>query len=449
MSSEPEPGTVTPVPEQGATSVPHPQAEITTTIAVKRIYPESEWTSPEPEAESSAEPIPTDKWDEPFVEPVPDWDLAKGQLGTAWELHVYGIGATFTILAILAFISIILTATIPKLKSRGYFVALNVLLFIFGLVRALYMFVDAYNAKGTLPPVVAYSAINIGYPCLTTMFYILFTALFRLTKFRKMDSRIFTVKYLVGVSTGFFVLQFTTDIVVGFFLEAWMLAFLCEIFFVLWGFVFSVLFLVVFFRLLHATIMKRRLLKAMSGSRGSLGGRTKNVVISTSHLAVPKEHRGSCASISQLGKEKTHKVDPTVQISAVAVLFFIAIGFAHIYGLMSANSLATEEAPDPWPWWSYNFVLRILELCMAFTVLYVATGPMRRRKTLMKKAKASEWTQSVTPSKRTSQTVLCLDNSNMAGGNSAENMVATDAHVPKTDENETLPLENMGSDTHL
>lgn len=427
---------------------------MTTTVAENRInvLPESEWSSPEPEAEASAEPIPTDKWDVPFVEPVPDWELAKGQFGTAWELHVYGLGAAFAILAILAFITIIITVTIPKLKSRGYFVALNVLLFIFGLVRALYMFVDAYNAKETLPPVVAYSAINLGYPCLTTMFYILFTALFRLTKFQKMDSRIFTVKYLVGISTGFFVLQFTTDIVVGFFLKAWLLAFLCEIFFVLWGFVFSILFLVVFFRLLHATIMKRRLQKAMSGSRGSLGGPT-NVVTSTSHLAVPgKQYGGSNACISQLGKEKTHKVDPTVQISAVAVFFFVAIGFTHVYGLMSANSLASDEAPDPWPWWGYNFVLRILELCMAFTVLFVATGPVRRRKTLVRKAKASDYTPA--PSKRTSQTVLCLDSSNnMTGGNSVENIVATNGAVPKTDKNESLPSEDLSYDnaidTHL
>jgi hypothetical protein len=444
MSSEPEVGTYEPEPARG-TTVPQPEAEMTPESMIN-VFPESERTSAEPESEVTAEPIPTVPWDGPFAEPVPDWDLAKTQLGTAWGLHVYGMGTTFVILAILSFVSIVVIATIQKLKSRGYFIALNVLNFVFGSVRAIYMFVDAYNARGTLSPVVAYIGINTGYPCLTTMFYILFSALFRLTKFQKMNSRIFTLKYLIGISSSFFVLQFTADIVVGYFLQAWLLAFLCEIFFVLWGFVFSTLFLVVFFRLLHATIVKRRLMKSMTGSRGSLDVMAgRNCAVSATHLS--PDMRGSNAIMPHFGKDKTPTVDPSVQISAVAVVFFISISVAHVYGMISANSLATQETPDAWPWWTYNFILRILELCMAFTVLFAATGPVRHRKSLIKKAKTPGWTPSTAPSKRNSQTIQYVQTVNVDLGHSIENIVTINSDDGQTNENETVPSEESSSES--
>ena len=85
-----------------------------------------------------------------------------------------------------------------RLFSRGYFLSLNACMIAVGVSRGLFLLVDAYNEGGTFYSPLAYMLLNIGYPCITSAFAILFLALLRVTQV--------CILWLVGKTVGEFCL---------------------------------------------------------------------------------------------------------------------------------------------------------------------------------------------------------------------------------------------------
>ena len=100
----------------------------------------------------------------------------------AWQAHIWFSGTLFLLLAVYCTVNVCRLHTFSRLFSRGYFLSLNISMILIGLVRGLFLLFDPYNEEQTLPAPLAYMLLNIGYPCITSAFSILFLALLRVTQ---------------------------------------------------------------------------------------------------------------------------------------------------------------------------------------------------------------------------------------------------------------------------
>ncbi|XP_072025724.1 uncharacterized protein [Amphiura filiformis] len=325
--SEPEPE-----PEPEPTMIPEPE----------NPYGEPENTSPEPKA------------DQPFAEPVPEWDKAFPMWKAAWEIHIYGMGILFALLAIYSLISIIRLRK-KRLLSRGYFVALNLMMLTMGVDRAVYLLVDAYNHKLIWPSPVAYLLIGLGFPCLTSAFSILYLALLQSTQTRLVPPKIQQPKFLAMVIVIHFTVSLAADVIVGSVGNAQALLLVCQGAFLIWGISLSISYLVIFRRLYKSSVRQFREVTRLSISRRSI------------HMK----------GVAPFMKKPQNRWGNAIKVTLVTAFMGLVIAALQIYGASVVYGPFAAGIPEAWPWWSYQFIFRVCEFIMCALMSFVATQPFR------------------------------------------------------------------------
>ncbi|CAH1785186.1 unnamed protein product [Owenia fusiformis] len=352
-SSEPAPD-----PPSKPTTTPKPSSEPVYTTKMK--------SEPTSEPESSSWPDISDSIPEPemrptlppYAEPEPDWSIAKPILQEAWEVHVYLVGVLFALLALYSLVSIIRLYNNKHLLSQGYFIALNALMFIMGSFRAVYFLVDAYNSNRTFPIWLSYFMYGIGLPCLTSAFSVLFLALLQTTKMQLLSPRIQKLSCLILIIALHFILHIVADVLIAFFFDSKIIVLICQIFFCMWGLIlFGGYFYI--FRKLYKSAVKRQ--KTMMASSVSLMKYKLQDVI-----PIRKPHKLTLGI--------------AVKITFVTAIFGLICAILQIYAMAGVYSVFSQEIPQPWPWWGFQFAQRLTELAMCFTMSYVATQPFRYNK---------------------------------------------------------------------
>nr|XP_030709566.1 proline-rich transmembrane protein 4 isoform X2 [Globicephala melas] len=115
---------------------------------------------PEREAQPPAAPLPLF-----FLTLEADWTEAKARWGLAWEAHVYGVGALFGLVALLALLAL---ALLPWRCPPGApcLALLDLLLLSAGTTRAFPLFYDAYGHRDRLPALAWLLLQDLPLPCL-------------------------------------------------------------------------------------------------------------------------------------------------------------------------------------------------------------------------------------------------------------------------------------------
>ena len=339
--SEPEPK---PTGEPTAESEPEPEPTGEPTA-------ESE---PEPTGEPTAESEPEPAEVPPFAEPVPDWDEALPLYGFFWEIHIYILASLFALLALYSLVSLIRLRK-RRLLSYGYFVALNLMMLVMGLDRAVYLFVDAYNHKNIFPLSLAYMLLGLGFPCLSSAFSILFLALLHSTQTRLVSPKIQRAKVLAAMIAFHFTVSVVIDIVVGLFTSAQVLLLLCQGVFLIWGLFLSVSYLVIFRRLHISSVRQFR-----ESTRLSM-----------------RKRSSSLYGISPFMKKPRNNWSSAIKVTLFTSFLGVTIGLLQLYGILVVYGPLGEKVPEPWSWVSYQLVFRICEFAMCVLMSYVATQPFR------------------------------------------------------------------------
>lgn len=361
VTTEPHPE-LNPTPESFPEASPSPESnpEVSATaesypefFSTPESYPE---IHPIPEGEDVLKEKMTPAVPEPgaFAEPVPNWDEALEVWGPAWPAKIYILGSLFALLAIFALANMIQLCRLKGLKSRSYFLALNALMFVLGFTRTIFMFVDAYSHKDTFPQAVTYFLISLSLPCLTSAFYILFSALLKATKLQNISPKLYDIRLLIGIIAFNFILSFTGDMVVGFIFDARILLMVCQGVYVMWGLVFSIAYVVLFQKLYKSTVLNRRSIQQIT----------------------QRTHRGSSGVFIQEqgpNNQNSRKTNLAIKVTLATSMFFFIITGLNLYGMVSEFSIMTTETPDPWSWWIYQLAFRFCEFCMASTIVFVAS----------------------------------------------------------------------------
>ncbi|XP_063443315.1 proline-rich transmembrane protein 4-like [Mytilus trossulus] len=357
--SEPE---TTSEPESEPETTSEPESEPETTSE-----PESEpetTSEPESEPETTSEPEPeTEPESESFPEPVPQWDIAMKEYKWGWDFLVYLFGVIFLLLGLYSVYNIIRLWRIEHLLSRNYFVTLNVLVTLQCLLRGLYLVIDAHNRNGTFPMIVNYFLYSTAYPCLTSAFSILFYALLLATRVQVVSTRIQKLSLLIGIITFHFALSITTSVIVGLFFSAQVLLLVCQFFYVIWG---TVLFIGYF----H--IFNKLRLAAMF--------RNKNSASIYKASFASKDGKTSGRSMKKKSKNR-YTLNTSVKITFAAAVFGLLCVMLEVYGIFGVYRLYIDShIPEPWPFFSYQFLLRFVEFLMCCLMVYVASQPIMIRR---------------------------------------------------------------------
>ncbi len=303
----------------------------------------STWSEPEPRA--------------PNAEPVPEWPAAKEEWQGAWELHYIGFGVLFLLLAVWSILALIRARHTPLLVTRRFCYAINCLLIVFGITRALALFLYPYelvdNAGGT-PVVLQRLLFGIGFPCLIAGFTLIHYAFLEAAKVTFFKRRIQSLRFILGVISVHVVLVLVAEVVTSYVKDISVLVIICMLYFVVCALTVSASVFYSGFHVMHESKTHRRTLKRISvrttgktssktyGNRESNTNKVARVTIVTAFLGV------ACAAI---------------QIYAMAEVFKVRSKGPTI--------------PKPWPWWTYVTLFRLIELGLAATMAYTVSQPKK------------------------------------------------------------------------
>ncbi|CAC5418215.1 unnamed protein product [Mytilus coruscus] len=353
--SEPE---TTSEPKSEPETTSEPKSEPETTSEPKS---EPENTS-EPEPEPTSEPEPESE-PQPESEPGPQWDIAMKEYKWGWDFLVYLFGVIFLLLGLYSVYNIVRLWRIEHLLSRNYFVTLNVLVTSQCLWRGLYLVIDAHNRNGTFPVIVNYFLYSTANPCLTSAFSILFYALLLATRVQVVSTKIQKLSLLIGIIAFHFALSIITSVIVGLFFSVQVLLLVCQFFYVIWGTILFIGYFHIFNKLrLAAMFRNKNSASIYKASFTSKDGKTNN----------------------KSGKRKSknrYTLNTSVKKTFAAAIFGLLCVLLEVYGIFGVYRLYIEgHIPELWPFFFYQFLLRLVEFCMCCLMVYVASQPIMVRR---------------------------------------------------------------------
>lgn len=288
----------------------------------------------------------------PQSEPVPDWKEARELWGIAWEFHWIGFGLAFSALAITSSIALVRANKKKRFGRKPYVIAINSLLLILGVTRALYLLIDPYESKQNgikMPKWFAQFLFNVAFPCLTSSFGLIFLVFLRVAKLQLVPERLKNARYLVGIILFHFAIVLVADIAAAIdYSNVHILFIICQLFFIIWGLLLSATFIYSGLKVIYRA---KNVEKQLETQRAANTSKVAKVTIGTSCLGV-------------------------------------AISVLQLYSLVDVYRFYSDFAdPPPWSWWSFQTCSRLLEVAMACTIAYSVMKPsVPKRKLTVKQS---------------------------------------------------------------
>ncbi|XP_013867805.1 uncharacterized protein prrt4a, partial [Austrofundulus limnaeus] len=105
-----------------------------------------------------------------------DWNSALSTWGFAWEAHIYGLGAVFSLFGLTSVVCL-LGLSIRCPPGFPFFTMLHFFILSFAGIQAFCLVYDAYNSQDRLPPLVTQMLSELPLPCLISAFSLAFLLL--------------------------------------------------------------------------------------------------------------------------------------------------------------------------------------------------------------------------------------------------------------------------------
>lgn len=278
----------------------------------------------------------------------------------AWQAHIYFSGTLFILLAIYCTVNVCRLHTFSRLFSRGYFLSLNICMILIGLVRGLFLLFDPYNEGQSLPAPLAYMLLNVGYPCITSAFAILFLALLRVTQVELLSPSVQTPRALAVFCCVHTATSLALDITVGLLDRLQYILLLGQGIFIVWSLLLSAGYFYIY------STMK----KVVSRQQCDL-----------SRAMYPKlmfDQTGSGSYSMRLPTARSNPLSRAVNLSLGVAVLGSLMGGVQLYGMIGMHGLLRAEPQHiPTPWYGYQVALRVLEVMICYLLAVVATTPLR------------------------------------------------------------------------
>ena len=209
--------------EPGASVEPEPKSK---SEAKSETSPVSELPNSSSEPEVSPETWP---------EAGPRWMEAFKTWSWSWELHIYLFATLFLLIGLYAGYYV-MANVYDGLTGKFLSVSLNGMVVLFGLTRAVVMYIDPYHQGGHINVMLLMRVLwSIGGPCLTAADSAIILALVELAKINIAPPRLQKLSTVSIIVVMHFVFVVFTDWIVSNYVEAKAMLLFCQVFYIVWG----------------------------------------------------------------------------------------------------------------------------------------------------------------------------------------------------------------------
>ena len=295
-------------------------------------------------------------------EPIPSWNGSDGSLVWKYALpvHSYIFGIIFFAVAVYGVYNLARLCQRQLGSYKNYFICITLLVSLFGLTRSIVLLADPYliGKPFHLAPASGLLLFSLGFPCLTSGFFLINWSLVEVTKMQFIPPCINKRKVLALVLLLHFTVVISLDMTFAFNPRSYIYLFICRLFFVLWG-------IMLFGGFMIASIRIQRQVKK------NIRGLSRNNDAPV-HISSPNNNRShvvttigitSDVSARRLQQTRTKKV---MKIVCSAAATGLLICCSQIYSLWEFYVFHHDNVmPNPWPWWIYQTCFRLVELFMA------------------------------------------------------------------------------------
>ncbi|XP_068680609.1 proline-rich transmembrane protein 4-like [Montipora capricornis] len=290
---------------------------------------------------------------EAVAEPGPDWPVAKKVWGLAWGMHWIGFGILFGLLAVHSFFALVYVNSRKGFCRKPLFVAINLLLFVLGATRAVYLLLDPYESRqnGVKDPTwMTLLLFGIAYPCLTSSFCFIHLAFLEVANLKIGPSRLQNGKFISAIIAVHFIIVFTAESISSIKPELRALLIVCQSFFILWGLLLSGSFI----------YSGCKVIKYVASVQQQLSTFEKN------------------ENLRNKSREKS-RISKVAKVTIGTSLLGIAVCVLQCYSMIELYALYRDTThPHPWPWLAFQSSFRLVEFAMACTIAYSVMQPRER-----------------------------------------------------------------------
>jgi hypothetical protein len=270
------------------------------------------------------------------VEPVPEWSTARAQWGVAWEVHLYGLGVMFALIAIQGMFSIFKLRHLQNSRHKKVHIINFSLLSVFGLSRALFLVIDGYHSKRLLPVVVVKILWGIGQPCIITAYILMFVVLKNALVMRQRFRSWYTTRNIALATLPYFMFVCVAEMTVAFIPSFIAFTFVCQILYVS----FTVLLLLFYTFIARLLWKKKRSVKSGQDGFGV--------------------------------KERGSRLQSILVVCFMAIFGGLSLLVSRLYATIGVYGVFSDaRVVPPWPWYVFNTVQRLLELYMSVLLVWI------------------------------------------------------------------------------
>lgn len=298
---------------------------------------EPESSTPEPESTKPSGSEPEPNAESSWPEPGPDWPVAFKKWEWAWELHVYGFGAAFTLVTLLPVLEM-LRLHASKRRKTALKVTLLTMISVFCVTRAIALFVNPYGSTGRLDAGLTRLLFAIGNPCAISALSLLLLVLIDTTKMNVAPPKFQRLRYIIPVVVVHVILVIASDFIVANYLEAKDLILVCQLYYTVVGAFLTVGFAKVTYKI------------------------SQNVAANV--------HRD----------KKMRKLQIMILVSTVISATLLVVHLYAAVGVFGIYSDATHV--EAWPWWVFQTCQRSLEVAMCLVVIQLNSNTVDKRRSL-------------------------------------------------------------------
>ncbi|KAM4650943.1 proline-rich transmembrane protein 3 [Discoglossus pictus] len=273
------------------------------------------------------------------------WDHLHRTLSFAWDMHVYGTGILFVLLSVIAMVNLI-GSPILRVPYLPYIVVSNALLFIIGVLRGTYFFLDPYGTKSKISHGVSIILYNVTFPLILTTFATLVLLVLKIAHLELLPDKIQNLALLAVVGVIHFIILLSADLLTHLLNPS--VNIVLQILSVSWGLFLMVGTFVAYYRL-----------------------RTSNKdIVNESQRVSPTSE--DIVAVQTQGRNLKCLFTSSRVLLVSSVFGLLCCGL-QVYAILWLYGLLGKRDEFSWSWWFVQFWFRIFELALCFSMMFVAS----------------------------------------------------------------------------
>ncbi|KAM4022272.1 proline-rich transmembrane protein 3 isoform 1-T3 [Anomaloglossus baeobatrachus] len=273
------------------------------------------------------------------------WDDLQRTLSFAWDMHVYGTGALFFLLSVIALINLI-GSHILRVTYLPYIILANALLFVIGVLRGVFFLLDPYGTRVRITQSVALVLYNVTFPLMLTAFATLVLLVLKIARLQVLPPKFQSLALLAVIAVIHFIVLLSADLLTHLLNPS--VNMVLQILSISWGIFLMVGNFVAYYQL----------------------SKSSKEIVNETQQASPT---GEDIVVVQTQGRSIKCMFTSSRVLLVSSIFGLLCCALQVYAILWLYGLLGRKNEFSWSWWFLQFWFRIFELALCFCMIFVAS----------------------------------------------------------------------------